>query len=170
MASVLVCVLASMQANLDQRRINEWFNIYMAAEITRCQVGKLLNEKIPKSELIVSSDIGAISYYANSHDFIDVYGLTTQKPLEAVRCNNWDLFLEWFKKMRPAYVADTYHNEIPKAIDILTNPAKFFVGLNHSKKMMEQSFTIVPIIKIPMRNSEKNGAGIFKILWDREEL
>jgi arabinofuranosyltransferase len=160
---ILISFTASLGALLDQRRITSWYSNSIEIQTNRKSLGQWINENIPPTERIVSSDLGALSYFASRHDFIDALGLTDKKALEAIRKGDWAEFLLWFKEMRPKYVADTVHSrDIPEAVRILSKPSLFFKNIR-ADFSIDEWFTLVPL-KIIFHEPEC-GVGVYRIIW-----
>lgn len=132
---VMASLLAIGQAKADAGLTAQFFANMVETQLARREIGKLINTTVPDSELILSSDIGALSYEAPRHQFIDMIGLTTAAPVCAVVAKDWSRCIEWVKSKRPSYVADTHRPEgYIQALGIYQRPHEFF---NTSQRTVE---------------------------------
>jgi arabinofuranosyltransferase len=153
---------ACLQAGLDQVRITSWYSKYVQIQTDRKTLGIWINNNIDRKNLIMSSDLGALSYFALGRDFIDVYGLTGKTVLEALKKGGREEFLRRIKEMRPTYFADTVHNGLPEALRILRKPELFFKNITPGGAD-DDPFTIVPL-KIISADTTR-GVGLYRIVW-----
>ena len=124
-------VLANGQALQNQQRTARKFLKGTEDQKARKALGVWIHENVPLSDLIISSDIGAIAYFAKGHDFVDAFGLTTQLPVIEARQNSWESFVEWLEKKKPAWVADSASTSTGEttAFRIITRPWEFYYGI-----------------------------------------
>jgi hypothetical protein len=96
-----------------------WRNMTSLAEhqICRKDLGQFIHSKISNEEYIASSDIGAISYMAINHRFIDLAALTSADVLAQYQVGKTadDIMAE--KKVK--YIADTFSDSSSNLIDSL---------------------------------------------------
>lgn len=101
-----------------------------AHQETRERMGRWLQENAAEGDRILSSDLGAIAYFARKHDFVDALGLTSAEIVPMV-ANHPDQMGPYVAQMRPAWIADTYYRvesgaEVPAAEMILRHPQRFY--------------------------------------------
>jgi arabinofuranosyltransferase len=162
MICVFLSVTASSQALLDQNRITSWYSKFVQIQTDRKTLGIWINENVPREERIVSSDLGALSYFAGRHDFIDVYGLTGKRTLDVIKKGEWEEFLSWFRERRPTYLSDTFYLDVPEAVRILKKPDLFFKNVR-AGACVDDWFTIVPLKTIS--HDSTRGVGVYRIVW-----
>lgn len=79
---------------------------YKTDQEARISIGDYIAKEIATDKLIISGDIGAISYKAINHKFIDLIGLTSPEVL--YRYQNQKSLDGYLKSVNPGYVADTF--------------------------------------------------------------
>jgi len=127
---VILLVAASYQAARNQVRVAQFFSRTADHQMAREQIGRWLQAQVPSGQLILSSDVGAIAYFAKSHDFIDTFGLTSRSPVAALEKGQWSLFIEEMKAKKPSWAADTGAPDgTLQALEILNRPSRFYRGV-----------------------------------------
>jgi len=115
--------------------LSEFFIRTAAHQDARKKLGEYIEQHVPQSEVIISSDIGAIAYVAKSHDFVDVVGLTSREPVIAIRHNQWGNFIQTLKAKKPQWVADTGTPEGKiTSFEIVAHPYNIFRGDGQNDK------------------------------------
>jgi len=153
---VILFALATYQATRNQMRVAQFFSKTAEHQIAREAIGQWIKANVPSDEIILSSDIGAIAYFAKSHDFIDVYGLTSKAPVIALEKNNWLLFINELKKKKPLWVADTgFPNGKISAIEKITRPSEYYHGLSSQGEPYLNLYndSNKTVLSIPVRES-----------------
>ncbi len=127
---VVVLAVATYQAARNQMRVAQFFSRTADHQMAREQIGRWLSAHVPPGQLILSSDVGAIAYFAKAHDFIDVFGLTSRAPVAALEKGNWLLFVEEMKAKKPSWAADTGAPDgTLQALEIASRPSRFYRGV-----------------------------------------
>lgn len=93
-----------------------WTNMTTLATHQECrrELAAYINENIPSNEKIVSSDLGAIAYFAHKYSFIDLIALTSSDVLDNYKNKqNADDIL---RNMDAKFLADTFHPETQNRI------------------------------------------------------
>jgi arabinofuranosyltransferase len=153
---VILLTLATYQATRNQMRVAQFFNKTAEHQMAREAMGQWIKANVPPDEIILSSDIGAIAYFAKSHDFIDVYGLTSKAPVMALGRNNWLLFINELKEKKPLWVADTgFPNGKISAIEKITRPSEYYHGLSSQGEPYLNLYndSNKTVLSIPVRES-----------------
>jgi len=113
----VVALIMILQAIAGE--VFNWRNMTSLAEhqICRKDLGQFIYSKISNEEYIASSDIGAISYMAINHRFIDLAALTSADVLAQYQEGKTadDIMAE--KKVK--YIADTFSDSSSNLIDSL---------------------------------------------------
>ena len=87
----------------------------------------LLESNTPSGSRVVSSDIGALSFYNKSNVYLDAAGLVNRTQLSAVRGHR-DIYLS-MRDQRPEYLVDTVDaSGISGVEQILSNPLSYYVA------------------------------------------
>jgi len=127
---LLLVVFGCHQALADQRELSAFFGRTARHQEARKSLGMWIEDNVPKGEVILSSDLGAIAYFAMNHDFIDVFGLTSAAPLTAIKQRNWGAFVDELKRRKPSWVADTgFPDGRLQSFEIVGFPQHWFRGL-----------------------------------------
>ena len=129
-AGLLILSFGGYESYKEQRRMSAWFAPTTKHQAARRAIGEYIEKHVPRDEVVLSSDIGAIAYAAPTHDFIDVYGLTSRAPVVAVKRGSWETFVRDVRSKKPRWVADTGMTDgRVVAFEILGHPQKYFRGL-----------------------------------------
>lgn len=121
--------LGISQASANQASLAAFFRRTTQHQVVRREIGRWIEKHIPATQVVMSSDIGAIAYNARSHDFLDMAGLTSRQPVDAVRANDWGRLVRHVADKRPLWVADTgFTDGRIQAFEILTHPERTFHG------------------------------------------
>ena len=110
----------------ENRNISNYFYNSSIHQEKRIVVGKYINSKINHSDLIYSSDIGAISYFALNNHFVDLSGLTSLIPFYFIEKSQSVNYNEWLKSHKIVWVADTESNGKISSLEILKQPSNYF--------------------------------------------
>jgi hypothetical protein len=120
---IIFSVIISIREN---RSLSSYFLKSSLHQEQRIELGKYINKKLSNSELIFSSDIGAISYFAINNIFIDMSGLTSRRPFEYIETQQINSYHKWIKSSRLYWVADTEFNGKISSLEILKFPQNYF--------------------------------------------
>ena len=98
---------------------------YQYLEFSRIEMGRWIEKNLPHNSLILSEDIGALSFYSPSMYFFDASGLTNHELL--TRLNFGEDYSSVVVKAAPQYmVGTTDENFLTGAEWIFDNPEKYF--------------------------------------------
>jgi hypothetical protein len=112
---------------LNLNTFSQSFQNWGEHQVARKELGRWIDQNISTTELILSSDIGAIAYYAQRHDFVDALGLTSTMPVNAIKAGNWSHFTNWLREEQPRFVADTgRENGEIQALNLIRSPSSYF--------------------------------------------
>jgi len=147
----LLCIGSLGQAALEARRASEFFNWGAQHQIARKSLGRWLEAHASPEEWILSSDIGAISYEALNHRFIDATGLTSAAPVQAAQRNDWLFFVKDLVRKHPSLVADT---RLPsgqlQALFFIEYPGNVFRAFQHTDAGVDLSSKLrPPLVELP---------------------
>ncbi|HEY5982069.1 MAG TPA: hypothetical protein VIU38_01235, partial [Anaerolineales bacterium] len=145
-----ILVLGPVQALLSyQAHASETL---AAAEHQRLRraMGEWIEAHVPTDQPVLSHDLGAISYFALQHRFIDVEGLISAEPLMAVRQGDWERFIDYLREEKPLWAADTLGPDgVPAAFHMVRRPTEYFRGLRGSSNDLLDLES--PLNKLEMR-------------------
>lgn len=114
-------------ANLSLgRQINDRIKTYMYVQQARIDAGAWLEANTPRGSRVVSSDIGALSFFNSNNVYLDAAGLVNRSQLTAVR-NGADIYQE-MKNQRPEFLVDTVDaNGVSGVEQILSDPLSYYI-------------------------------------------
>lgn len=92
----------------------------------RAEAGKWLEENTPPGSIVLSGDLGAISYYNPSNIYVDSGGLTNQQLVDAVESSG--SYSDVIISRMPMYVVDTEQNGQTGSEGIFNNPQGFYLS------------------------------------------
>jgi hypothetical protein len=98
---VMVVLLLIWNSSARAYQLTSFLNL----QESRIIAGKWLNENLEAGTVVLSSDIGAISYYAKDMRIIDASGLTNHALLTAI--NSGMAYDEFIRSQNPEYLVDT---------------------------------------------------------------
>jgi len=114
----------------DNKNIASYFYKSSLHQEYRIELGKYINSNLDKSELIMSSDLGAISFFAINNNFVDIAGLTSLYPFKFIDKSQVHYISKWIKNKKVKYVADTQYGEKTSSLEVLKTPSLFFKTVN----------------------------------------
>lgn len=130
-----ILVIGGARSFSELRNLSDFFISSAEHQEARKQLGGYIEQHVPNSQIIISSDIGAIAYMAKNHDFVDAVGLTSREPIEAIRHKQWGDFIQVLRTLKPSWVADTGTVEGRiSAFEIIAEPNRFFRGVEVDPK------------------------------------
>ncbi len=98
---------------------------YQYLEFSRIEMGQWIENNLPRNSVILSEDIGALSFYSPSMYFFDASGLTNHELL--TRLNSGGDYSSVVVKAAPQYMVGTTDvNFLTGAEWIFDNPEKYF--------------------------------------------
>jgi hypothetical protein len=132
---VILLALATYQATRNQMRVSQFFSRTAEHQMAREEMGRWISVHVPSDHIILSSDIGAIAYFAKAHDFIDVFGLTSKAPIAALEKEEWPAFVEELKAKKPSWAADTGSPDgALQALEIVGQPSRYYRGISGQRE------------------------------------
>lgn len=123
LAALLISISIVIKEN---RSISNYFLASSVHQEKRILVGKFINSKINNQDLIYSSDLGAISYFAINNKFVDLLGLTSSTPFNFIETSQNVSYIHWLKYHKIVWVADTELNGKIQCLEILKEPSYYF--------------------------------------------
>ncbi|UCG48052.1 MAG: hypothetical protein JSU94_21560 [Phycisphaerales bacterium] len=169
---VIALVVLWAQTLANQNRTARSFLPETEAQNARKALGKWIDQNVPLEDIVLSSDIGAIAYFAGRHDFVDAFGLTSRLPLLAAKGDSWKDFTDWLAREKPRWVADTFDESAGRirALAIIDNPARFFRGLADNPEAAEVFSTRLKVQKVLDLPASSRRFVLARLQWpDRPE-
>lgn len=120
---MLIFSVRESRVNLEKAIINNQWWWYI--QEGRTEAGKWLEANTPDGSIILSGDLGAISYYNPSNTYVDSGGLTNQKLIDAVESNG--SYSDVITSRNPMYVVDTEKDGQTGSEGIFNNPQGFYL-------------------------------------------
>ena len=107
-------------------QINSRIQTYMYVQQARIDAGNWLERNTARGSRIVSSDIGALSFFNDENVYLDAAGLVNRTQLTAVRTGE-DIY-KAMKEQRPDFLVDTVDASGVSGVEqILSNPLSYYV-------------------------------------------
>jgi hypothetical protein len=150
---MIILLIGCYQSIKEQQRLSGFFERTTAHQGARKKLGEYIEQYVPRDQVIISSDIGAIAYIARNHDFMDVFGLTSKGPIAAIQQNKWENFIQYLKMKKPQWVADTViPNGKTQSFEILGFPYKYFRGVDKNDKSYINMYSLhnKVVLQIPI--------------------
>ncbi len=116
----------------ENQYISRYFSNSSVHQEKRILVGKYIDSNINHSDLIYSSDIGAISYFAINNKFVDLSGLTSNSPFNFIEKSQSNNYKAWLKLHKIGLVADTESKGKISSLEILNYPSNYFKNINRN--------------------------------------
>jgi len=100
---------------------------YLYVQQARIDAGNWLEANTSRGTRVVSSDIGALSFFNNSNVYLDAAGLVNRTQLSAVR-NGRDIY-KAMKDQRPEFLVDTVDASGMSGVEqILSDPLSYYIA------------------------------------------
>jgi hypothetical protein len=105
--------------------IHSRVDTYMYVQQARVDAAQWLQQNSEAGSVVMSSDIGALSFYNSSNVYLDVAGLVNREQISAV-LERKDVYLT-MKKRQPQYLVDTIGPDGVSGVEqILSNPSNYY--------------------------------------------
>lgn len=107
---LMICTVLSIGLLLswmNQKKFSKVFGVLVEHQLIRQSMGEWVKANIPKDEIVISSNIGIISFTAKDHRFLDIVGLTSKLPVEAIEQRDWGILLSKLKELKPRWIVDS---------------------------------------------------------------
>ncbi len=169
LALLLVFGVNSFRSGQDMlRQISARTSTYQYVQVAREVAGRWMESNTPPGSRVVSSDIGALSFFNLSNVYFDVAGLVNRDQLEVVR-NGEDVYKS-MRKLSPQFLVDTVTLDGLTGVEqILSNPQSYYIAATrtHSSCPSLPIFSKSKLRLLPENPSSNLQIEISRIDWDR---
>jgi hypothetical protein len=149
----------------NRARMIAFFDEGVSVQRARAVIGRWLERNTPPGDLIASSDVGAIGYYAPGRRFYDTYGLVSPDVLELVGTQPGRLF-DRFIERRPRYIADTEVAGKLKSEEFPENPGSHYLGVPAiPKRTLSDHYRRFKELEMRVRTL---GLVVYRLDWPKE--
>lgn len=125
---LVVALFAHIGNELKSETVNirSRTDTYLYVQQAREDASRWLNENLEDGAVVMSSDIGALSFFSPSLVFLDTAGLVNRTQLDAVR-HGADVYGA-MRDRNPKYLVDTINSEGLSGVEqILSDPLSYYV-------------------------------------------
>ena len=138
---------------------------YQYLEFSRIEMGRWIEKNLPRDSVILSEDIGALSYYSPSMRYFDASGLTNHKLLAELHLG--EDYSSIVAKAAPQYLVGTTDKNLLTGSEwIFDNPAKYFdpkaISV-HSDCSFEETFVKRKLYQLPHKENVPLSVTLWKL-------